>query len=503
MPTNSNTPPPHVLILGGGFGGLYAARGLRRARVRITLIDRCNHHLFSPLLYQVATASLSPSDVAQPIRWILRKQRNARVLLGEARSIEADRRTVTLADGEVISYDFLIVATGVTHTYFGRDEWARHAPGLKEIGDALTIRERFLLSFEAAEREPDASKRREILTFVVIGGGPTGVELAGAMAEIARRAMPAEFRAIDTTTARVILIEGRDRLLPTFDPRLSTRARADLESLGVDVWLDAKVTAVDGAGVSIGEGGERVVTRNVFWAAGVAASPLGASIGAPMDRAGRILVEPDLSVPGRPEIFVIGDLAAIKNPKDGEWVPGVAPAAMQMGRYVARIIAEDAEGGSRSRNQRLSARSADGRRADDSILPPAPRAPEDSAGAHSQGSRPGLLVDAAPRLEGVGDRRIPSGPAQPRASRVAFRYMDKGMLATIGRARAVGTIGGVRFTGHAAWLAWLFIHILYLIGTRNRLIVLIQWAWAYFRFERGARLITGRAAMGGTDHGGP
>jgi NADH dehydrogenase len=425
---------PHVLILGGGFGGLYAARGLRRARVRITLIDRCNHHLFSPLLYQVATASLSPSDVAQPIRWILRRQANARVLMGEARSIDAAARRVTLADGEVITYDFLIVATGVTHTYFGHDEWAALAPGLKGIGDALTIREKFLLSFEAAEREPDPAKRRDILTFVVIGGGPTGVELAGAMAEIARRAMPTEFRAIDTTTARVILVEGRDRLLPTFDASLSKRARADLESLGVDVWLDAKVTAIDEHGVSIGERGERIVTRNVFWAAGVSASPLGATLGAPMDRAGRILVQPDLSVPDRPEVFVIGDLAAIVDPRTGEMVPGVAPAAMQMGRYVARVIAESVE---------------------------EHRSPKTVIGA---------------------------------TGRPAFRYVDKGMLATIGRARAVGTIGRMTFTGYPAWLLWLFVHIMYLIGTRNRIIVLMQWAWAYLRFERGARLITGRGA---------
>jgi NADH:ubiquinone reductase (H+-translocating) len=428
----SNSPLPHVLIIGGGFGGLYAAMALRRATVRVTLIDRCNHHVFSPLVYQVATASLSPADIAQPLRWILRRQKNTRVLLGEAASIDPGRRTVTLADGERIIYDFLIVATGVTHTYFGHDDWMRHAPGLKEVADAIEIRRRFLLAFEAAEREPDAEKRRAILTFVIVGGGPTGVELAGAMAEIARRAMPAEFRAIDTTTARVILLEGRDRILPTFLPELSRRARADLEALGVDVWLNAKVTEIGEQGVSIG--GERIVTGNVFWAAGVAASPLGASLGVPLDRAGRVLVNPDLSIPGHPEVFVLGDLALINDPKTGQAVPGVAPAAMQMGRHAARIIASET--------------------------------------SSFQAASPKPQADSRP----------------------PFRYTDKGMLATIGRNKAVGTVGRVRFTGFVAWFVWLFIHIVYLTGFRNRVIVMIQWAWAYLWFQRGARLITGRAA---------
>ncbi len=419
---------PHVLILGGGFGGLYAAMALRRAPVRVTLIDRCNHHVFSPLVYQVATASLSPADIAQPLRWILRRHANTRVLLGEAARIDTSARRVALRDGEEIAYDVLIVATGVAHTYFGHDDWAAHAPGLKEVTDALEIRRRFLLAFETAEREPNAERRRAILTFVIVGGGPTGVELAGAMAEIARKAMPSEFRAIDTTTARVILLEGRDRLLPTFDPALSRRARADLEALGVDVWLEAKVTGIDAEGVSIG--GERIVTRNVFWAAGVAASPIGATLGAPMDPAGRVSVNPDLSIPGRPEVFVIGDLAQLADARTNQPIPGVAPAAMQMGRYVARIIALDAE----------------------------------------------------------------TGSAKPGTPRPAFRYRDKGMLATIGRSRAVGTIAGVRVRGFAAWFVWAFIHLMYLTGFRSRLIVLIQWAWAYLWYQRGARLITGRAA---------
>lgn len=427
MTTQPKPAHPHIVILGGGFGGLYAAMALKRAPVRITLIDRCNHHVFSPLVYQVATASLSPSDIAQPIRWILRRQKNTRVILGEADRIDPGARTVTLRDGESVSYDYLIVATGVTHTYFGHDEWARLAPGLKEVSDAIEIRRRFLLAFEAAEREPDPEKRRAILTFVIVGGGPTGVELAGAMAEIARKAMPSEFRAIDTTTARVILLEGRDRLLPAFAPDLSRRARSDLESLGVDVWLEAVVTAIDESGVTIGRAvPERIVTRNVFWAAGVAASPIGRSLGVPLDRAGRVLVNPDLSVPGHPGIFVIGDLASLNDPRTGEPVPGVAPAAMQMGRHVAGIIAGEASGES--------------------------------------GTRP------------------------------AFRYRDKGMLATIGRASAVGTVGRMKFTGFAAWFVWLFIHILYLTGFRSRLIVMIQWAWAYLWYQRGARLITGRAA---------
>lgn len=428
---------PHVVILGGGFGGLYAAMSLARAPARITLIDRCNHHVFSPLVYQVATASLSPADIAQPLRWILRRQRNTRVLLGEVVNLDLSERRVSLADGETIGYDILVLATGVTHTYFGHEDWSTHAPGLKEISDALEIRRRFLLAFEAAERETDPVRRRAILTFVIVGGGPTGVELAGAMAEIARRAMPAEFRAVDITTSRVILIESRDRILPTFAHELSRRARSDLEALGVDVWLEARVTGIDAEGVSIGE--ERIVTRNVFWAAGVAASPLGARLGVPLDRAGRVLVNDDLSIPGHPEVFVIGDLAAIKDAQPGVFVPGVAPAAMQMGRHAARVIRSELQGN------------------------------------HS-GAAPG-------------------------SARPPFRYVDKGMLATIGRNRAVGTVGRMKFTGVLAWAVWLAIHIMYLTGFRNRLIVMIQWAWAYLWFQRGARLITGRAAEWLEPHG--
>lgn len=416
---------PRVIILGGGFAGLYAARALARSHSEVTVIDRNNHHLFQPLLYQVATASLNPADIAAPIRQILKGQANCCVLMGEVSSIDAVGRLVRLTDGEE-PYDYLIVATGATHSYFGHDDWSKHAPGLKDASDALEIREKFLLSFEAAEREPDPACRRSILTFVVIGGGPTGVELAGAMAEIARRAIPKEFRRIDTTTARIILLEGGPRLLAAFPPHLSVRAKQELESMGVEVWVGSPVTAIDDRSVTIGE--ERIATRNVFWAAGVKASPVGATLGAATDRAGRVLVGPDLSIPGHPDVFVVGDLAAIKDIKTNEQVPAVAPAAMQMGAFVGRLIATEIERG--------------------------------------------------------------PNPSSARAPRPRFVYKDKGNLATIGRARAVGLINGRAFAGFPAWALWLGIHIVYLIGFRNRVLVLIQWAWAYFRYERGARLIT-------------
>ena len=407
---------PHVVILGGGFAGLRCARALRGVPVRITLIDRSNHHLFQPLLYQVATASLSPSDIASPIRSILKRQTNLEVWMGEAVDVDVDRRVVLLRDGE-IPYDYLVVATGVTHAYFGRDDWAPHAPGLKTVDDALEIRRRFLLAFETAEREADEAARRRLLTFVIVGAGPTGVELAGAMAEIARQVMPREFRSIDTTTARILLVEGADRVLPGYAPSLSAKARRQLERLGVEVRTGARVTEIEEGAVWIGD--ERIDAGNVFWAAGVAASPLGARLGAEVDRAGRVKVAPDLSVPGHPEVFVAGDLAAVE--QDGRRVPGVAPAAMQMGRHVARAIRADLEG------------------------------------------RP----------------------------RPVFRYFDKGSLATIGRAAAVAEIAGLKLSGLVAWLVWVFVHILYLIGFRNRLVVMVQWAWAYLMYQRGVRLITG------------
>lgn len=425
--------PVRVVIIGGGFGGLNAARGLgsRRADapIQVTLIDRRNHHLFQPLLYQVATASLSPAEIAYPIRKVLSRYRNIRVLLGEATGIDVDARIVRLADGEV-PYDALIVATGATHSYFGNDEWAAFAPGLKTVEDAVEIRRRFLLAFEAAEREQDETARRARLTFVVVGGGPTGVELAGAMAEIARRSIPRDFRSIDTATARIVLVEGQDRLLAAFTPDLSARAKTDLQALGVEVRTGALVTAIDERGVTIGN--ERIDAGCVFWAAGVRASSLGALLPGGHDRQGRVEVKPDLTVPGHPEVFVIGDLAKVVDPKSGRQVPGVAQPAIQMGKYVAKVLARE------------------GRTGD-------------------------LVID--------------------RTAQKRFEYRDLGDMATIGRAHAVGVVLGVRVVGLIAWLMWAALHVAQLIGFRNKLIVMIQWAWAYVVFSRGARLITGDSEL--------
>lgn len=425
---------PRVVIIGAGFAGLYAARALRRASVDITIIDRCNHHLFQPLLYQVATASLSPAEIARPIRTILRGQRNTRVILGEAQGIDLAACSVILSR-DAIEYDWLIVATGARVTYFGHDAWREVAPGLKDVRDALAIRERFLLAFEAAEREADADVRRATLTFIIVGGGPTGVELAGAMAEVARRAMPSEFRTIDPATARIMLVEGGPALLPGFAAEHAARAKADLERLGVDVWLGTRVTRVDREGVNFDD--VRIEARNVIWAAGVVGTPIAETLGVELDRRGRVVVRPDLTIPDHTNVFVLGDLAAVKDPRTGAEVPGVAPAAMQMGRYAARIIASDPG---------CSDRSAIG-------------------SSHA--------VHAARNV-----------------SRRPFMYRDRGMLATIGRARAVGTIGQLKFQGLWAWVLWSVVHIMYLAGFRNRLIVFIQWIWAYVWFERGARLIT-------------
>ena len=405
------------MILGGGFGGLAAARALAKAPVRVTLLDRHNHHLFQPLLYQVATAGLSPAEIASPIRRILSAQRNVTVLLAEATAVEPDAKRIRLSDGE-LSYDQLIIATGATHSYFGRDDWSLHAPGLKTLDDALEIRHRVLLAFEKAEREEDAERRRQWLTLVVVGGGPTGVEMAGALAEIARHTLPGDFRHIDPTSARVVLVEAGPRVLAAYPPDLSESARRQLEALGVQVWTGAAVTAVDAEGVQMG--GDRLAARTVVWAAGVEASPLARSLGVPLDRAGRVRVEGDLSVPGRPDIFVIGDLAAVES--DGQAVPGVAPAAIQMGRHASTNVLR--------------------------------------------------------RLRG-----------EPTA---AFRYLDKGSLATVGRSRAVAVIGRLKLSGFFAWAAWLFVHIVFLIGFRNRFVVLFTWMWAYLTYERSARLIVGR-----------
>ena len=418
MPADTPT-RPHVVIIGGGFGGMHAARALRNAPVEITLLDRTNHHLFQPLLYQVATATLNPSDISAPIRWLLRRQRNTTVLMGEVDAVDPDRRTVRFDGGtREIGYDYLVVATGARHSYFGHDDWELRAPGLKSLEDALEIRRRFLLSFERAEKVTDPAERRAWQTFVIVGGGPTGVELAGMLPDIAREAFHNDFRRIDTRDTRVILLEGGPRLLPAFPESLSAHALRDLEELRVDVRLNSIVTRIEGDAVFVGE--QRIPTYCVFWAAGNAASPLVGTLGGPTDRAGRVQVEPDLSLPGHPEVLVIGDAAALKRP-DGTLVPGVAPAAMQMGRVAAANIRRSLRG--------------------------APRKP--------------------------------------------FRYVNKGDLATIGRHKAVAKLGRLKFTGTLAWLLWLFVHIMYLVGFRNRVSVLIQWAYAYFTYQRGVRLITG------------
>jgi NADH dehydrogenase len=409
-------PVPRVVIVGGGFGGLTAAQALRRAAVKVTLIDRRNHHLFQPLLYQVAMAGLNPSDIAVPIRRILRHQKNAEVLLAEAHAIDLEARTITLDKGS-IDYDYLIVATGARHSYFGHEEWTADAPGLKSIADALEIRRRVLSAFEEAEREADPAARLPWLTFVIVGAGPTGVELAGALCEIARHALAKDFRRIDPTQARVILLEGSDRVLPPYPSDLSEKARRQLIGLGVDVRTGQMVTAIDADGVNIGD--ERIATHTVLWAAGVTGSRFGRALGVPLDRAGRVLVNADLTIPGHPEVYVVGDLANLS--VDDMPVPGVAPAAMQEARHAAKNLMR--------------------------------------ARLNQQG--------------------------------LPFRYHDKGSLATIGRSAAVAQLGKVKLSGPVAWLAWLFVHILFLIGFRNRVLVLIQWAWSFFSYDRGARLITG------------
>jgi NADH dehydrogenase len=406
---------PRVVIVGGGFGGLAAARRLNRAPVRVTVVDRQNHHLFQPLLYQVATAGLSPAEIASPIRRILARQKNVEVLLGEVIGVDAAGKTIATADGTRIPFDWLIVAAGATHSYFGREQWEGPAPGLKTIEDALEIRRRVLLAFEKAEREPDPILRREWLTFVVIGGGPTGVEMAGALAEIARHTLARDFRHIDPGSARVVLIEAAPRILGAYPEDLSSSAERQLETLCVEVYAGAPVTHVDEHGVEAG--GRRLPARTVVWAAGVQASPLGRALGAPLDRAGRVQVQPDLSVPGSPNVFVIGDLARLE--QDGRPVPGVAPAAIQMGVHAADNVLRTLRG---------------------------------------------------------------ETPAD-------FRYRDKGSLATVGRRRGVAVIGRLRLSGALAWLAWLAIHIFFLIGFRNRFVVLFTWAWAYLTYERSARLI--------------
>ncbi len=408
----------HFVIVGGGFAGLWATRALASAPVRITLIDRHNHHLFQPLLYQVATAGLSAPDIAAPLRHILRRQANVEVRLAEVASITARDKHVVLTDGTKIAFDSLLLATGATHAYFGHDEWAPHAPGLKTLDDALQLRRHLLLAFERAEAETDPAARAAWLSFAVVGGGPTGVELAGTLAEIARHTLRNEFRRIDPSQARVRLVEGGPRVLASFPEALSEKARRQLEKLGVEVVTGTPVSGITADGYQLGD--TFVAARTVVWAAGVAASPLARSLGVPLDRAGRVTVQPDLSVPGHPDIFVAGDLAAVA--ADGKPVPGVAPAAKQMGRHVAQVL-----------RARLSG-----------------------------GASPG-----------------------------AFRYRDYGNLATIGRMAAVVDFGKLKFSGVLAWWFWLTAHVFFLIGFRNRLVVLLNWFWAYWSYQRGARIILG------------
>jgi NADH dehydrogenase len=414
---------PHVVVVGGGFGGLAAARALARQPVRVTLVDRRNHHLFQPLLYQVATATLSPADIAMPLRSIFRRSPNVSVILAEAQRVDLEARRLVLDGGE-LAYDALVIAAGAGHSYFGHGDWEALAPGLKTLEDAIEIRRRVLLAFEAAERATDGAERRALLTFVVVGGGPTGVELAGALAEIARHTIARDFRAIDPTQARVVLLEAGERLLASFPPGLSRSTEKALTRLGVEVRTGALVTQLTPDAVWIG--GDQIRSRAVLWAAGVAAAPLARSLGVPLDRAGRVAVEPDLSLPGRPEVYVIGDLCSFSH-QTGAPLPGVAPVAIQAGRAAAENIR----------------------------------------------------------------RRLVSEPTVP------FRYRDRGSMATIGRAAAVAVVGDVHLSGLVAWLAWLFIHIALLIGFKNRVVVLIQWAWAYVTWQRGARLITGRWRPGG------
>ena len=409
---------PHVVIVGGGFGGLSAARALRRAPVSATLIDRRNHHVFQPLLYQVATAALSPADITGPIRSILRRQRATEVRMSEVVGFDLAGRAVLLADGTRVAYDYLIVATGATHAYFGHPEWEPLAPGLKTVEDATHIRRRFLLAFEAAEQEDDPEERRALLTFVVVGAGPTGVEMAGAFAEIAGHSLVRDFRRIDPSTARVILLEGGARVLSAYDEDLGAYARRALERVGVEVRTNSVVTRIEPEAVYVGD--EMIRTRNVVWAAGVTASPLGRALGVETDRVGRVTVNPDLSVPGHPEVFVVGDLMSLDG-KDGKPLPGVAQVAIQGGACAARNIA----------------------------------------------------------------RTLKGQPREP------FRYFDKGSMATIGRRAAVLQRDRFKLKGWPAWMAWLLVHIMFLIGFRNRMAVMVQWAWSYLTWQRGARLITG------------
>ena len=413
---------PHIVILGGGFGGLSAARALVDAPVRVTVVDRQNHHLFQPLLYQVATAALSPGDIASPIRWVLRRHDNARVVLGEATAIDTGQRVIQVRAEDrrrSLDYDYLIVATGATHAYFGHDEWRETAPGLKTLADALRIRQRVLLAFERAEQADDPQMARRLLTFVVIGGGPTGVELAGALAEVARHALAHDFRAVDPRAARILLVEAAPAILGSFPAPLRLVAERSLRRLGVEIRTNAAVRALGNGWVDTGDDPDRIEAGTILWAAGVAASPLGRTLGVPVDEAGRVLVESDLSVPGHPEVFVVGDLAAFLH-QTGAPLPGVAPVAIQQARHAADTIR----------------------------------------------------------------RALAGQPSRP------FRYRSLGNLATVGRGSAIADFGWFTLSGTVAWLAWLFVHIWNLIGFRNKIVVMTQWAWSYLTYQRSVRVIT-------------
>jgi NADH:ubiquinone reductase (H+-translocating) len=420
---------PHVVVIGGGFGGLRAAQVLRGRPVQVTLVDRYNHHVFQPLLYQVATAGLSPAEIAAPIRWVLRRARNVRVLLGEVTSIDPGAKRIQIAGGATLSYDYLIVSPGARHGYFGHPEWEAHAPGLKTLGDALEVRRRVLLAFEEAERETDPVRREALLTFVIVGGGPTGVELAGTLAEITRHTLRHEFRTIDTARARIVIVEAGPSVLGTFVPSLRDSARASLRAIGIEVHEGTRVVGIDATGVDIQEGARppvRVTAGTVVWAAGVFASPLVRTLGVPLDGAGRVIVEPDLSVPGHPDVWVVGDAARVAQP-DGSILPGVVQPATQGAEHAAR-----------------------------SIL-----------------------------------RRIAGRPTE------RFVYRDLGSMAIVGRGSAIADLGWLRLTGFPGWLAWLFLHLVKLVGFRSRVLVLVEWAAAYLTFQRSARLITDLAPSSG------
>ena len=415
----------HVIVIGAGFAGIEVCKSLANLPIEVSLIDKQNYHLFQPLLYQVASAALSPADIAYPIRTIFREQENVRVYMGEVKEIDLERKKVKLQENES-SFDYLVIAAGATHSYFGKDEWEHEAPGLKTVDDATEIRKRILAAFEEAEYEGDETSRKAKLTFVIVGGGPTGVELAGALKEIAADTIPFDFRNVDTSTARILLVHSGARLLESFSEKSSAAAFRALNDMGVEVLLNSRVTDVDASGVMVGA--ERIPAQNIFWAAGVKAAPIAATLGVPVDRNGRIIVGPDLSLPGSPNVFAIGDIAAMTDVETQKPVPGVAQGAIQAGVFVGRVIRSEVEGGSR-------------------------------------GDRPG------------------------------FTYFNKGNMATIGKAKAVAEIFGIRFSGLVAWCLWSVVHVLFLVGFRNRVSVLLSWIWNYLVSSRGARLITGKTEL--------